>query len=246
MKFVALLALISAVPAAAQEPAKPLTKAEIETIVREYILKNPEVILESVRQHQQRERTEREQRGKDALTARRQDLLFDPTSPATKAAAPDQVTIVEFFDYRCGYCKRVYPTLQKVLADQKDVRLVFKELPILGPESLVASKAALAAAKQGKYQEFHNAVMSASAPATSASVEQTAKTLGLNLAKLKTDMESPEVAAIISRNQELAHALNVEATPTFIIGGELVPGALGEDGFKQLIEKARQDAAKQP
>jgi protein-disulfide isomerase len=246
LNTVALAAFLLLLPAAAQQPEKQPSKTEIEAIVKEYILKHPEVIIESVRLHQERERASREQRAKDALTAKQQDLLFDPASPATKAAVPNQVSIVVFFDYRCGYCKRVYPTLQKVLADNKDVRLVFKELPILGPESLVASKAALASAKQGKYLEFHNALMTSDIPATAASVEQTAKAVGLDIAKLKTDMESPEVAAMISRNQQLAQSLGVEATPTFIIGTELVPGAIGEDGFKQLIAKAKQELAKKP
>jgi protein-disulfide isomerase len=243
---VALAAFILLLPAAAQQSNPPASKAEIEAIVKEYILKHPEVIIESVRLHQERERASREQRAKDSLVAKQQELLFDPTSPATKAAVPNQVSIVTFFDYRCGYCKRVYPTLQKVLADHKEVRLVFKELPILGPESLVASKAALAAAKQGKYLEFHNALMTSEIPATAASVEQTAKAVGLDIAKLKVDMESAEIASILTRNQQLAQSLGVEATPTFVIGSELIPGAIGEDGFKQLIAKAKQELAKKP
>jgi protein-disulfide isomerase len=242
----ALAALMSVASLAAQQTANPLTKAEIEAIVKEYILQHPEVLLESVRQHQERERAGREQKAKDALTAKQQELLFDPATPATKAAVPNQVSIVSFFDYRCGYCKRVYPTLMKVLEDNKDVRLVFKELPILGPESVVASKAALAAVKQGKYQEFHNALMGSDLAVTAAFVEQTAKSVGLDIEKLKKDMESAEVATAIKRNQQLAQSLGVEATPTFIIGNELVPGAIGEDGFKQLIAKAKQDAAKKP
>lgn len=239
----AVLAVLLSVASCAAQPSKPMTKAEIEAIVKDYILQHPEVLLESVRMHQEREKVSRDQKAKEALTSKQQQLLFDPSSPSTKAAVPNQVSIVSFFDYRCGYCKRVYPTLQKVLAANKDVRLVYKELPILGPESLVAAKAALAAARQNKYQEFHNAMMVSSTPATGALAEQTAKSLGLDVEKLKKDMESAEIASIISRNQQLAQELGVEATPTFVIGRELVPGAIGEDGFQQLIAKAKQELA---
>lgn len=230
-------------PGAAQETsAKPLNKAEIEQIVKEYILQHPEVLLESVRMHQERERASRQKRSQEVLGSRQSELTRDPSSPATKPTAA--VSLVEFFDYRCGYCKRVYPTLKQLLAENADVRLVFKEFPILGPESLVASKAALAAAKQGKYLEFHEAMMTSSAPASAATAEETAKKLGLDVAKLKADMESPEIEAILNRNRELAQSLGVEATPTFVVGSELVAGAIDAAGFQKLIDKAKAGAGK--
>jgi protein-disulfide isomerase len=236
-RFLPVLLLALQPATFAQEPAaKSLSKAEIEQIVREYILKNPEVLIDSVRQYQERERTAQQQRAKDAVTARQAELVSDPATPANKpvsATAKNQVTIVEFFDYRCGYCKKVAPTLTKLLAANPNVRLVYKELPILGPESTVAAKAGLAAEKQGKYVAFHQAMW------TAGNVDAAAKAAGLDAAKLKADMESPAIMALIEKNLALAEALGVTATPTFVVGSEVVAGAVDESGFQALIDKAR-------
>ncbi len=245
--FTVVLCVVVNVPGTqAQEPAKAPTKAEIEQIVKDYILQHPEVLLESVRSMQERDRAAQQQKAKSALTTRKAELLNDPTSPATQPLASkvaDQVTIVEFFDYRCGFCKRVNPTVMKVLADNPKVRLVFKEFPILGPESVIASKAALAAGKQDKYLRFHQAMMTSSAPVSAASVEQVGKEVGLDIAKMRADMEAPETAAIIAKNTELATALDVSATPTFIVGSELVSGALDAAGLQKLIAKAQAETS---
>lgn len=246
---VCFLLLLIARLGVAQQPANPNppNKPEIEQIVKDYILQHPEVLLESVRMYQEKERAAQQQRSKTAMAARQADLLNDPTSPANRppSANPGRdITIIEFFDYRCTYCKRVYPTLTKLLAEHPNVRLVFKEFPILGPESVIASKAALAAEKQGKYFAFHQAMMASTLPVTAASVEQVAKDAGLDVARMKVDMESAAVAAILAKNTELAGALDVSSTPTFIIGSEMLAGALPQDAFEKLIAKAA--APKQP
>ena len=237
---IGLVCLAASLPftACAQQSSKPMTKTEIEAIVKQYIMEHPEVLVDSVRQMQAREQAKQEQKNKDALSVKQKDIYEDPTSPASKTASAGQVTMVEFFDYRCGYCKKVYPTLQKLMAEN-DVRIVFKELPILGPDSVVATRAALAAAKQGAYSKFHNALMTSPTPPNADRIHQIAKELGLDADKLKKDMDSPEVEAVINKNRELAQSLGVEATPTFVIGKELIPGALDEAGFKQYIEKAK-------
>jgi protein-disulfide isomerase len=241
-----LLCLILNVPAVlAQQPPSspnPANKSEIEQIVKDYIMKHPEVVLDSVRAYQERERAAQQQKAKDAIVTRQSELLRDPASPSTKPIADqpaNEVTIVEFFDYRCGFCKKVNPTLLKFVADHPNVRLVFKEFPILGPESVVASKAALAAERQGKYLQFHQTMMASSAPVTTATVEQTGKDIGLDVNRMKADMESPEVAAVIAKNTELATALNVTATPTFVVGSEVYSGALDAAGFQNLIAKSQ-------
>ena len=237
----ALSAVLGGLSSYGQEPGdKPLTKAAIEQIVKEYILKNPEVLLDSVRQYQEREQASQKQRSRDAVAKQQNELLRDPASPATRpsTAKPGEVTIVEFFDYRCGFCKKVSPTLIKVLAANPDVRLVFKEFPILGPESTVAAKAGLAAEKQGKYVQFHQAMMAASA-VNEAGIEEVAKQVGLDVARLKTDMQSPEIAAAIEKNLQLASAVGVTATPTFVIGTEMVAGAIDAQAFQGLIAKTQ-------
>ena len=220
----------------------PPTKPEIEQIVKDYILQHPEVLLESVRQYQERERAAQQQKAKDSVAARQSDLLRDPTSPASKpvAAKPgEQVTMVEFFDYRCGFCKKVNPTVMKLLADNPNLRLIFKEFPILGPESVTAAKAGLAAQRQGKYVQFHQAMMASTTPVSAAMIEQVANDVGLDVAKLKSDMESKEIAAIIEKNTQLAMALQVASTPTFVIGGEMVAGAMDAAAFQKLIANAQ-------
>lgn len=235
-----LFLFVEAGPAAGQtqNAASAPPKAEIEQIVKEYLLQHPEVILESVRLHQEKQRATQEQKAKEALTSRQLELLRDADTPATRVPAGQEISIVEFFDYRCGYCKRVLDILTKVAAENPNVRVVYKELPILGPESIVAAKAALAVANQGQYVKFHNALMKSSAVDID-TIERLAKEAGVDPVKMKADMGSKEISAIIAKNISLAGALNIGATPTFIIGKELYPGALDEAGFKRMIAKAQ-------
>jgi protein-disulfide isomerase len=239
---IAVLLLLSTVPFAAcaqqQQAAKPMTKAEIEEIVKQYIMAHPEVVVDSVRQMQAREQAKQKEQSRQALTSKKQELFADPGSQSSKPDEPGQITMVEFFDYRCGYCKKVFPTLQKLQADNAKIRIIYKEFPILGPDSTNASRAALAAAKQGAYVKFHDALMGGSAGPSAERIQQVAKDLGLDTEKLKKDMQSPDIEAAITRNHQLAESIGIEATPTFVIGGELIPGALDEAGFKQYIEKA--------
>jgi protein-disulfide isomerase len=179
--------LLSAGWLSGQDKPAPLSRVAIEQIVREYILQHPEVLMESVRAYQERERMAAEQRSRDALRAKRRELFEDAASPvAGKADA--KVTFVQFFDYNCGYCRRVTPTLTKLL-EQNKVRLIFKEMPILGPESHMAARAALAAHKQGAYIQFHRALMELKSPVTLATIEETGRKLSLDVARLKTDMD---------------------------------------------------------
>lgn len=202
--------------------------------VREYILEHPEVLLESLNQYQQKQKAEAQKKAAEVLITRRQDL--SQGSPASKEKG--SVTIVEFFDYQCGYCKKVRATLDKVVAANPNVRVVYKDFPILGPGSMEAAKAALAAAKQDGYFKFHEALMDTTAAVTPEKIKEIAVALGLDAAKLQADMESPEVLAAVNRNLELGNAINVTATPSFIVGGELTAGALDEAAFEALIKKA--------
>jgi len=229
------------VPAAtAQQLAIQPTKTEIERMIKDYIIQHPEVLVESMRVYEERARAVQQQKVRYELAARQSELLSDPTSPATKTEAKpgEEVSVIEFFDYRCGFCKRVSPTVMKLLADNPNVRVVFKELPILGSDSVTAAKAALAAEKQGKYLKFHQAMMTLAAPINAATIEQIGHELGLDVAKMKTDMETPEIAAIIARNARLASAIDVSSTPTFVIGSEIVAGTIGADVFQKLIADA--------
>jgi protein-disulfide isomerase len=212
------------------------SKAEIEKIVRDYILQHPEVLMESVQSHRERERSETQKRSKDAVVAHHRELFDDASSPVAGNAAAE-VTIVQFFDYKCGYCKRVSPTLSALLEKHKNVRVIYKELPILGADSHTASRAALAAEKQGAYAAFHRELMTLNGPMTPEAIEAAGKKLGLDLSKLKTDMNSKEVQGALMQNQRLASAIGVQSTPSFVIRGELISGAMDLSRFEQLISQ---------
>ncbi|MDQ2949029.1 MAG: DsbA family protein [Acidobacteriota bacterium] len=238
---VALLGLFSLSAGNAEEVGKALSKAEIEQIVHDYLLQHPDIVIESTQSFQRRAEAARQRQAEEALKARQEDLLHDSASPVLEAAvrAGKGVAIVEFFDYRCGYCKRISPTVTKMLADNPEARLIFKELPILGPESIMAAKAALAANKQGAYAKFHDLFMDSAEPVTPATVEQAAAKLGLDVPRLKADMESPEIQKSLDRNCDLASALGLNATPTFVIGEDIISGAMDAAAFQSLITKAQ-------
>jgi protein-disulfide isomerase len=216
----------------------PLSREAVEQIVRDYLTRHPEVVGNALRAlEQQREAAERQRRA-EALRTYQRDLTHDPASPV--GGNPDgDVTVVEFFDYRCGYCKSVSPVIQQLLRDDSKVRIAYKELPILGPDSVLASRAALAARTQGKYAALHNALMAAKEPLTRPAILDMAKRAGLDPGRLDTDMEAPEILAQIRRNHELAEKIGVTGTPAFVIGTELAPGALDLPALKRLVEQAR-------
>ncbi|WP_395022859.1 DsbA family protein [Dongia sp.] len=243
--FSALLALLLMAPlASAQEAGMTpdgmtgAQKTEIEKIVHDYLLKNPEVIREAIQALQAKE----EQSKADAqteLVARNKDALFnDPASPVDGNPMGD-VTVVEFFDYRCPYCKAVAAPLQKLIEEDKGVRLVMKEFPILGQDSILASQAALASVGQGKYWEFHQALMEHKGQFDMEVIKGIAAKVGLDPAKLEADMQGDKIKPAISANHALAKTLDIGATPTFIIGDQVVEGAVPLEQLKELIKKAR-------
>jgi protein-disulfide isomerase len=147
--------------------------------------------------------------------------------------------IVEFFDYRCGYCRHSAPDIFALLRDDPKDRFIYKEFPILGPGSVVAARAALAAREQGLYQSFHEALMTADIDFSEDSIMRLAEQVGLDVDRLKAEMENPKIRTHIEETYKLAEALGIRATPAFIIGGELVPGAVDRAELDQLVAEAR-------
>lgn len=209
----------------------------IEAVVEDYILDHPEIVYRALQVLQERQQAAEAERAELALTSHRDMLERDPNSPVGGNADGD-VTVVEFFDYRCPYCKRVAPDVERLLAEDPDVRLVYKEWPILGPESVFAARAALAAREQDQYPAFHEQVM-ALEEVTEASVMAVAGDLGLDLEQLREDMASPEVEAHIQQSMQLAQALGINGTPAFVIGDRVVPGATSYDTLSGLVDAAR-------
>ena len=235
-----ICAAISMVPAlsAAQESAvSPDQRKAFEGVIRDYLLKNPAIIREAMQVLQQREEAEKQALAARALKEHRAELLHDASSPVGGNPKGD-VTIVEFFDYNCGYCKKVAPTVSALLKQDPNIRIVYKEFAILGPQSLIAARAALAAKRQGKYHEFHTALMSA-AQLDAGSIAALSKRLGLDQDKWLKDMEDPAITGMIQRNYQLANVLGINGTPAFIIGDQLIPGAVGLDTLTEMVKTER-------
>jgi protein-disulfide isomerase len=215
----------------------------IRAIVREYLTRNPEVILEAIEALKARDQASAEIRAKRVLAARQAELLDDPGSPVTGNPKGD-VAVVEFFDYRCPYCKRVHPTIQALLREDKNIRFVYKEWPILGPPSVYAARAALAARSQNRYVEFHGALMEVRGNLDEAAVHRAAAAAGLDVERLKRDMEAQtaDLDKIFVRNDDLARSLEITGTPAFVIGDVIVRGATDMESMKKVVADVRRRA----
>lgn len=232
-----LLLLLAAAPAAAQEGV-PSDQAEFEARVRAYLMEHPEVIVEALQELERRQQAATEAKQKQAISDYRDELTSQARDPVAGNPA-GAVTVVEFFDYRCPYCKAVAQDMIDTLTDEGDVRIVFKEFPILGPQSEQAARAALAAQIQDKYLPFHQAVMAHKGELDEAALFAIAEAVGLDVARLRTDMEATEIDETIARNIKLANTLAIGGTPAFVVGDTLVPGALDMETLRKLVAEAR-------
>lgn len=211
---------------------------EFDRRVREYILNNPEIIYEAAQRLQARQRAAELNEAKSTLQARAEEVFRDPESPVGGNPEGD-VTIVEFFDYNCPYCRRVGPVMLQAEAADSNLRIVYKEFPILGSNSRFAAKAGLAAHKQEKYVAFHKALMQIDGTANESKILEVARAVGLDNDQLRKDMEHPAVQAAIDRNSELARALRITGTPGFVIGDQILRGASNLATIQKLIDRAR-------
>ena len=224
-------------PAAAQDVTDP-NRAAMEKVVRDYILEHPEIIVEAIEKLRERKRLAEINADRETLVANTADIYRDKTSPV--GGNPDgDVTVVEFFDYRCGVCRQVHPIVNQLIEGDPKIRRVYKEWPILGPESVVAARAAIAAHKQGRYLPFHNALMEARSNVTEATVLRIASSVGLDVARLQMDMQSPETGAIIQKNYALAQSLKLNGTPSFLIGDRIIRGGQDLESMRALVAQAR-------
>ncbi len=232
------VALLSAPALAHDGPLSPERKAEIEALVRDYILQHPEIILESVAIMQAREDAAKNAAAKQALVDNRDALERDPADPVL--GNPDgDVTIVEFFDYQCGYCKTMLKPLMELIEEDGNIRLVLKEFPILSPTSETAALASLAADRQDKYEDFHTALLGLRGRLTPEAIFQVALETGLDAEKLKADMQDPALQAQVRKSFELAQALSIQGTPAFTIGSHVVPGAVSKEQLAELVAEVR-------
>lgn len=215
-----------------------LQRQSIREIVHEYLLEHPEVILEAIELLREREQAQLVQQQRQNIDRYRRQLYRDPNTPVVGNLRGD-VTVVEFFDYQCGFCKRMLPDIQTLLEQDRGVRLVLKEYPVLGNASTLAAQAALAARKQGLYWEFHLDLMAHRGRLSREVVLSLAARSGLDTAKLEQDMASPAIVSAIERNLQLGRQLGITGTPSFVIGDQVIAGAVGLDKLRQLVRAAR-------
>lgn len=211
-------------PAAAPNPFNAEQKAAIGAIVKEYFLNNPEAFLEIQTALESKMEKIQADKLKVALKDNAKDIFHRSNAPVAGNPNGD-IAVVEFFDYNCGYCKKAYLDIAKLVEKDSKVRLVMKELPILSKGSEEASKVALAAKLQGKYWEAHRALISMRGEANEQTALKAVEKLGLDMAKLKKDMESPEVKGEITFVRELAQKMGIQGTPHFLVGDRAIPGA---------------------
>lgn len=227
--------MLMATPLVAQD----FTEDQIKDLALQAIRENPQIVMEAVAILEAQEDARKADQSVALLSSRRDVLERDPNAPVLGNVDGD-VTIVEFFDYNCPYCKRVKPEIQALMAADPDIRLVYREWPILGEGSVFAARAALAARNQGKYEEFHWAMMGLQGRAEEASILNAAVEIGLDVDKLRADMDAPEINEHIQTSMELAAALGFNGTPSFVIGEALVPGFIKTVQFEGYVEGARE------
>lgn len=245
MKHFVLAALLAAtaIPASAHAEMSADQKKEIEALVKEYILNNGEVVIESVNKFQAKQEEETNKKADAAAKDLIDAIKADKTLPS--AGNPDgDVVLVEFFDFNCGWCKKAYEEIQQIINEDKNVRVVFYDIPILGPSSTLSSRWALAAHAQGKYWEFHKALITHEGQVDDAILEKIAKDAGLDVAKLKKDLEDPKIAATLTEHVEKAKSVGIQGTPGFIINNQIFRGYIPYNAMKEAVAVARSGETK--
>ena len=225
----------------------PAERAKIEQVVQEYLMSKPEIIIQAVQKLQQKQYDEAKQTVKKTqqTATTYSNALFHKPNDVVAGNPKGKVTIVEFFDYQCQHCIDMAPVIQAIISANPDVRIVYKDFPIRGPVSIFAAKAAIAANKQGKYNEFSHAVLQAKQPLTEDMVLKIAEEQGLDVAQLKKDMDDKSINDLLNANLQLAKDLKLFGTPALFIGRtdktgniEYVPGKTDQKQLQALIDKA--------
>ncbi len=248
LRFASLLAaaamasLLSAAAVAQTATFSPQQRGDIEKIIREYLLTHPEVLQEAVAELEKRQATAEADKSKAAIAEHRQALINSPRQ-VTLGNPQGDVTLVEFFDYNCGYCKRALGDMLALLKDDPKLRVVLKEFPVLGQGSVEAAQIAVAVRMQDKsgkkYLDFHQRLLGGRGQADRAKALAAAKDAGLDMAQIEKDAKSAEVQATLAESMQLAEALGINGTPSYVIGDRMLPGAVGLAALKEQIAAAR-------
>lgn len=230
--------LSMAAPARAADDAfSPAQKEALGVFIKDYLVKNPDVVVEALTEYQKKQQGD-EQALFSKNFAEKKDAIFNSNAPFVGPADAD-VTVVEFFDYNCGYCKKAVDDVVKLLESDKKLKVIFMDMPILSPTSQDAARWALAAGKQGKYYDFHVALMKDPGPKNEDGFVAVAKKIGLDTDKMKKDADSKEIRETIEKNLSIARGLGIHGTPGFIIGDILTPGYVGYESMKAGVDLIR-------
>jgi protein-disulfide isomerase len=241
MRLKALLLSAALVAAPIVAEAQSLTdqqKKEMGDFIRSYLLEHPEILREMAEKLENKDR-EAEQVARTEGLGKNKDKIFKLAGDAIVGNPDGDVTVVEFMDYNCGWCKKSMNEVAALVKADPKLKVILKEFPIFGENSEHAARAALAAKKQGKYWELHQALFTHEGQVTKDVVDEIAKGLGLDMTKLKADMTSPEVIDTIASNYDLAKALALNGTPAFIIDGNVVPGYIPQADIEAYVREVR-------
>ena len=236
------LALCGAPPTASAQSFSDVQRGDIETIVRNYLLAHPEVLEEAMTELSKRQAAAETEKH-EASVARNAETIFNSPRGVTLGNKEGDVTFVEFFDYNCGYCKRAMDDMLTLLKDDPKLKVVLKEFPVLGPGSVEAAQVASAVRMQDKtgkkYLEFHTKLLGGRGQADRTRALAVAKEVGMDMGRLEKDMAGPEVKAALQEDFKLAEALGLNGTPSYVIGSDVVVGAIGLPGLQEKINTAR-------
>lgn len=249
MRLLAAAALSLALtgPAAALD-LKAMTEAESAAFgeaVRSYLLENPQVLMEAIGVLEQRQQQDQAQ-NETAFLQANADLIYNNPADWAGGNLSGDVTVVEFIDYRCGYCRKAWTEVEDLVSSDGKIKIVMKEYPILGEDSVASSKFAIAARRLGgdeAYKKAHDQLIALKGPASDAALSAMAKDLGLDWEATKAAMEAPETTAVLAENQQLGQALQINGTPTFIVREAMVRGYVPLEGMRQIVSEQREAAA---
>jgi protein-disulfide isomerase len=211
--------------------ANQMSQENIEKIIENFLIKNPQLLRSVLDNYKKNTELEKKKKAIQSLKSFKNPGIFQKNA---------DVTIYEFFDYNCGYCKSVVKTIMETISEDKKINVVFVEFPILSQQSYTAAVAALASKKQNLYNKFHLSLMKIRGKVDDKRVFKTAKEIGLNVQQLKIDMNDPDISNQLNKNREIAKLLNLNGTPAFIIGDVIYPGALSKENLKEIIKKVRE------
>jgi protein-disulfide isomerase len=237
-----LATVVATLPAASQT-FSDAQRTEIEGIIKSYLIAHPEVLQDVMTEIEKRQAEAETEKHKEGVKQYSKVLFYSPRQ-VTLGNPNGDVTMVEFFDYNCGFCRRALADMLGLMKDDPKLRVVLKEFPVLGPGSVEAAQVAVAVRMQDtdgkKYLEFHQKLLAGRGQADRARAIEAAKEAGLDMTRLEKDMGSDEIKATIEENMKVAEALGLNGTPSYVIGSDVVVGAVGLPALKEKVEAARQ------